>query len=60
MKHLEILVQADLVVVSKRGRTRWNCINHQPLSLVCERWLTKHTKRMATSLAQLKELIESR
>lgn len=58
MKHLEILVDAGLVVVSKTGRTRWNFINHMPLSTVCERWLNQHTRQRAKSIARLKELIE--
>ncbi len=59
MKHLELLVKADLVVVSRQGRMRWNCINPVPLATICERWLTPHTKRMTRSLAQLKKLVES-
>lgn len=59
MKHLEILVQADLVLVTKKGRTRWNCINCIPLAQVCERWLSQHTQRMAKSISQLKKLVES-
>ncbi len=58
MKHLDVLVNAGLVIVSKKGRTRWNCINHVPLSTVCERWINQHTKQMAKSMARLKELIE--
>jgi DNA-binding transcriptional ArsR family regulator len=59
MKHLEILVDAGLVIASKKGRTRWNCINHLPLSTICQRWLNQHTKQMSKSIASLKELTES-
>ena len=58
MKHLEILVSADLVVAVKSGRVRLNCINPVPLANVCERWLNQHTRRMTKSLAKLKEIVE--
>lgn len=58
MKHLQILVGANLVVAVKSGRIRLNCINPVPLAGVCERWLNSHTKRMSQSLARLKEIVE--
>lgn len=58
MKHLEVLVRADLVLPVKRGRTRWNCLHSVPLVDVCERWLSQHTRRRAKSLASLKEIVE--
>ncbi len=36
MKHLDVLVAADLVIVEKSGRTRWNHINPVPLEDVCQ------------------------
>lgn len=59
MKHLEILVKADLVIVKKSGRVRWNLINPIPLESVCSRWLNDHTKRMAQALSRLKKLVDT-
>lgn len=58
MKHLGILVAADLVVVVRSGRTRWNHLNPVPLATLCEPWLTHHTRRMAKSLQRLKQITE--
>jgi DNA-binding transcriptional ArsR family regulator len=58
MKHLEILVAADLVVVVKSGRVRWNHLNPVPLEAVCGRWLNQHSRRMASALNRLKEIVE--
>lgn len=39
MKHLEVLVEAGLVVVQRRGRERWNYLNAAPLQRLYERWV---------------------
>gem|GEM_PF-4120845 len=45
MKYLDVLVNAGLVVVERRGRSRYNYLNPAPLHAVVERWLTGHTAR---------------
>ncbi len=60
MKHLDVLVAADLVIVEKSGRTRWNHLNPVPLEDVCQRWLNERTRSRAKALGRLKNLIESR
>lgn len=60
MKHLEILVRAKLVVVRRSGRKRWNYLNPVPIQRVCDRWVSKHVKQLASSLSRLKDLVEER
>jgi DNA-binding transcriptional ArsR family regulator len=58
MKHLEVLVLANLVIVQKSGRTRWNHLNPVPIEQVCQRWVDGHVKRLAKSMTRLKSLLE--
>ena len=59
MKHLEILVQANLVVIRREGRLRWNYLNPTPIQRICDRWVSKHVKKMASALSQLKDHVEN-
>jgi len=38
MKHLDVLADAGLVVIERRGRDRWNHLDPGPLRVI-ERWL---------------------
>jgi uncharacterized protein YndB with AHSA1/START domain/DNA-binding transcriptional ArsR family regulator len=58
MKHLSVLESADLVVVRRHGRERWNYLNVVPLQRIYERWLRPYEARWATSLLQLKRHVE--
>ena len=60
MKHLEILVRANLVVVRREGRQRWNYLNPVPIQRVCDRWVSRHVRQMASALSRLKDLVEER
>jgi DNA-binding transcriptional ArsR family regulator len=58
MKHLSVLEEADLVVVARRGRERWNHLNAIPIQRVYERWITPFEGLWASSLLRLKESAE--
>ena len=60
MKHLEILVRANLVVVRREGRQRWNYLNPVPIQRVCDRWVSKHVQHMASAISRLKDFVEER
>ena len=60
MKHLEVLVEAHLVVVRREGRQRWNYLNPAPIQSVCDRWVSKHIQGLASALSRLKEFAEER
>ena len=58
MKHLNVLEQAGLVVVSRRGRERWNHLNPVPIQQIAQRWIRPYEARFATSLLGLKRHLE--
>jgi DNA-binding transcriptional ArsR family regulator len=60
MKHMDILVNANLVVVRRQGRQRWNYLNPVPIQRVCDRWVSKHVRKMASALSRLKDFVEER
>jgi len=60
MKHLGVLEAAELVFVRPHGRERWNHLNVVPLQTIYERWLRPYEARWASSLLNLKQLIEEK
>lgn len=60
MKHLGVLEDAELVFVRPHGRERWNHLNVVPLQTIYERWLRPYEARWASSLLNLKQLIEEK
>ncbi len=60
MKHLGILEKSSLVIVRREGRTRWNYLNPAPIQSVCDRWVSKHVRHLATAMSRLKERVEER
>jgi DNA-binding transcriptional ArsR family regulator/uncharacterized protein YndB with AHSA1/START domain len=58
MKHLDVLAEAGLVVVTRRGRERWNHLNAVPLRQAYERWMAPHTERAAVTSLRLKDFVE--
>ena len=59
MKHLGALERANLVIVRREGRQRWNHLNAVPLRLLYERWVGGYADHWAGSLVGLKKLVES-
>ncbi|MDT9599714.1 ArsR/SmtB family transcription factor [Sphingosinicella rhizophila] len=39
MQHLKVLEEADLVIVRRKGRERWNHLNPLPIKAVHDRWI---------------------
>jgi len=58
MKHLDTLVAANLVIVRREGRVRWNHLNPVPIERVCGRWVDAHMCRMSSALNRLKRVVE--
>lgn len=54
MKHLSVLVEADLVLVRRSGRERWNYLNAAALQHAVERWMTPFQHVHAGSLVRLR------
>ena len=60
MKHIDVLVEANLIVVRREGRVRWNCLNPVPIQRVCDRWVSRHVRHMASAMSRLKDHLEGR
>jgi DNA-binding transcriptional ArsR family regulator len=58
MKHLDLLVEAQLVLVRREGRLRWNHLNPVPIQQVCERWVQRHARPLASGLLSLRRHVE--
>ncbi|WP_164118465.1 helix-turn-helix domain-containing protein [Sphingorhabdus sp. Alg239-R122] len=58
MQHLSVLEEADLVIVERKGRERWNYLNPLPIHQIHERWIGPHAKRAVALLDRLKVDIE--
>lgn len=58
MKHLDVLEEARLILIRRRGRQRWNYINAAPLRRIYERWMTPFQQLWAASLSKLGTIAE--
>ena len=59
MQHLKVLEHAELVVVTRRGRSRYNHLNPVPIQQVSDRWISRYHRPFAESLVDLKAALES-
>lgn len=59
LRHIGILVEANLIRVRPDGRKRWNYLNPDPIKLVCTSWVARHIDNVNGSVARLKALAES-
>jgi DNA-binding transcriptional ArsR family regulator len=58
MQHLKVLEAADLILVERKGRERWNHLNPLPIHAIHERWIGPHAKVAVGMLAKLKRDLE--
>ena len=58
MKHLQVLVDAGLVLVERRGRERINTINAVPIQQIYRRWIRRFEGGAADRLLDLKDHVE--
>lgn len=58
MKHLAVLVEADLVVTRKVGRTKFHYLNPVPIREVHDRWTSKYAAVTVDALVGLRRLTE--
>lgn len=59
MQHLDVLVDANLVLVRRDGRQRYNYANPMPLRDIYDRWVSKHASAAAGTVQQLREYVHS-
>ena len=58
MQHLKILEGADLVIVKREGRERWNHLNPLPIKHIHDRWIGPHAAYAVAVLDRLKTSLE--
>ena len=60
MKHLQVLVDAKLILSRKQGRTRELFFNSAPIQMVYDRWTDEYSAFWATQVVDLKYKVESK
>ena len=58
MQHLKVLEGADLIMVQRKGRERWNHLNPLPIRDIHERWIGDYAAFAVEKLAELKSQLE--
>ena len=58
MQHLKVLESADLIIVERKGRERWNHLNPLPIRDIHERWIGDYAAFAVAKLAELKAQLE--
>ena len=58
MQHLKVLEDADLLIVERRGRERWNHLNPLPIHRIHERWIGPYAAKAVGLLDRLKDDME--
>jgi DNA-binding transcriptional ArsR family regulator len=58
MQHLTVLEEADLIIVRRRGRYRWNYLNPLPIKDIHDRWIGRYAAGAVNLLARLKRDLE--
>jgi DNA-binding transcriptional ArsR family regulator len=54
MQHLKVLEKADLIIVKRKGRNRWNYINPLPIKEIYDRWISQYATHALNILARMK------
>ncbi|MBG6209755.1 DNA-binding transcriptional ArsR family regulator [Labrenzia sp. EL_126] len=60
MQHMRVLEAADLIIVQRKGRERWNHLNALPIKDIHDRWIGEFAENAITMLAGLKSDLEAR
>jgi predicted transcriptional regulator len=58
MKHLDVLVGAQLIISLKKGRNRQLYFNAAPIQMIYDRWTTEYSTFWVTQVVDLKKLAE--
>lgn len=59
MQHLKVLEDAELVIVQRKGRERWNHLNPLPIKHIHDRWIGAYAANAVSLLDRLKSDLES-
>ena len=59
MQHLKVLVTADLVIVRREGRERWNHLNVLPIKRLHDRWIGPYADHAVALIDRLRSDLEA-
>src|SRR5215472_12339297 len=59
MQHLGVLEKADLIIVKREGRLRWNYLNPLPIKELHDRWIGSYADNAVEMLLRMKNEIET-
>jgi DNA-binding transcriptional ArsR family regulator len=60
MQHLRVLETAELVMVRRQGRQRFNYLNPVPIERLYDRWVSRYMKPWTEALVRLRDELETR
>lgn len=60
MQHLGVLQKAELIIVQKKGRFRWNYLNAVPIREIYDRWINQYASPNVKLLTKLKHDLETK
>ena len=58
MQHLKVLEGAELILVKREGRNRWNYLNPLPIKEIYDRWISRYATHAIDILARMKHDLE--
>ncbi len=58
MQHLKVLENAELIIVRREGRERWNHLNALPIKRIHDRWISGYAAYAVAILGRLKAELE--
>jgi DNA-binding transcriptional ArsR family regulator len=59
MQHLRVLEEAELIIVRREGRYRWNYLNPLPIKDIYDRWISHYATGAVDLIARLKQDLEA-
>jgi DNA-binding transcriptional ArsR family regulator len=59
MQHLKVLEDADLIIVRREGRERWNHLNALPIKRIHDRWISEYANHAVSILDRLRSDLEA-
>ena len=58
MQQLKVLEAADLIIIRREGRERWNHLNSIPIKRLHDRWISQYATHATDVLDRLKSDLE--
>jgi DNA-binding transcriptional ArsR family regulator len=59
MQHLRVLTEAELVLVQRVGRERYNYLNPVPIQMLYDRWVGRYMQPWTEALVGLRDELEA-